>query len=352
MTFRLPLAAALLAALAGLPAAAQEGQPAAARDLAVIGRGGPLQQALRDAYFTPFTAATGLTLDVSTWPGGLGALRSRIEGGTNEWDVVLVAADELLGGCDDGLFEKLAWPALGGRDHYQPFAATDCGAGAAVSSLVLAWDRDKFAATPTWADFWDVARYPGKRGLRRTARSNMEIALLADGVAPGDVYRTLRTDEGVDRAFRKLDQIKPYVVWWTPEARAAELLESGEVLLSSADSKAVVQADQAGKRLTLQWAGSLFTVQSWVVMRGSPHGADALKLLAFAGDPARQAAFAAAAPYGPTARGANEMLPAELQALSPTAPANLANALQGDEAFWRDNEDRLNQRFEAWLATR
>ncbi len=368
MTSRPLLAAALFAGLAGLPAAARDaglpavardaglpaaapdGSPAAARDLAVASRGGPLQQAQQDSYFTPFTAATGLTLDLSTWPGGLGVLRNRIEAGSNEWDVVLVTADELLAGCDDGLYEKLAWPALGGREHYLPFAATDCGAGAAVSSLVLAWDRDKLPATPGWADFWDVARYPGKRGLRRTARSNLEIALMADGVAPGDVYRTLRTEEGVDRAFRKLDQIKPYVVWWTPDARAAELLESGEVLLSSADSVSVELAAQAGKRLSLQWAGSLFTVQSWALMRGSSNAADALKLLAFAGDPARQAAFAAAVPYGPTAKGANEVLPAELQALSPTAPANLANALQLDDAFWRDNGDRLHQRFEAWLA--
>ncbi len=343
MTSRLLLAAALSAVLAGLPVAA--------RDLAVASRGGLLQQAQHDAYFTPFTVTTGLTLDVSTWLGGLGGLRSRIEGGSNDWDVVLVAPDELLTGCDDGLYEKLAWPALGGRERYQPFAATDCGAGAAVSSLVLAWDRDKFAATPTWADFWDVARYPGKRGLRRTARTNLEVALMADGVVPADVYRALRTDEGVDRAFRKLDQIKPYVVWWTPDAQATELLGSGEVLLSSADSVSVELANQAGKRdFGLQWAGSLFTVQSWVVMRGSPNAADALKLLAFAGDPARQAAFAAAVPYGPTAKGANDILPADLQAMSPTAPANLAAALQLDEAFWRDNGDRLHQRFEAWLA--
>ena len=74
---------------------------------------------------------------------------------------------------------------------------------------------------PGWADFWDVAKYPGKRGLRRSAETNLEFALLADGVAPGDVYKTLRTSEGVDRAFRKLDQLKPYIVWWQIERRGA-----------------------------------------------------------------------------------------------------------------------------------
>ena len=343
MTSRMLLAAALCGIFAGLPASA--------RDLTVASRGGALQPAQVETYFKPFTAETGLPVATVTWAGGLGTLRSRIDGGPNDWDMVLVSGDELLAGCDDGLFEKLAWPALGGRDHYLPLAASDCGAGAAISSLVLAWDRDKFPATPTWSDFWDVARYPGKRGLRRGPRTNLEIALLADGVAPGDVYRALRSDDGVDRAFRKLDQIKPYLVWWSPEATAVQYIGSGEVLMTSADSVAVVLANAAAQRhVGLQWAGSLTTVRSWVVMRGSPFAADAVRLLAFMGDPARQASLFAAAPYGPTAKGANELLRPEQLAVSPSAPANLAAALPIDEQFWRENGQRLGQRFDSWLA--
>ena len=342
MTFRMLLAVGLCTTLAI--------SPLAARDLSVVTRT-PLQQAQDDAFFKPFTAATGTQLLVTDWPGGLGSLRGRIEGGSNDWDLVLVSGDELLAGCDDGLFEKLNWPAIGGRDHYMSQASSDCGVGAAVGSLVLAWDRDKFPATPSWSDFWDVARYPGKRGLRRTARSNLEIALLADGVAPGDVYRLLRTDDGVDRAFRKLDQIKPYLVWWAPDDQPAQLLGSGEVLLTSADNVSVTLANRVQKRhFGLQWAGSLYTVQSWIIMKGSPNLADALKLLAFAGDPARQAGFASAVPYGPTAKGATDQMATNALAVSPTAPANLQNALQVDEQFWRDNGDKLNQRFDAWLA--
>ena len=326
------------------------GPAAHARDLTVAGRGGGLQQALEEAVFKPYTAATGTPLDAVTWPGGLGILRSRIEGGSNTWDLVLVSADELLPGCDDGLFEKLDWPTIGGRDRYLPNTTGDCGAGAAVSSLLLAWDRDKFPQVPTWSDFWDVAKYPGKRGLRRSARTNLEIALMADGVAPGDVYRLLRTDDGVDRAFRRLDQIKPYLVWYSPDAHAAQLLGSGEVLMTSADNASITQANRTEKRhFGLQWMGSLTSVLSWVIMKGSPNAADAAKLLAFAADPARQASVATAYPYGPTVKGANDLLPADAQAASPSAPANSASALAIDEQFWRDNGDKLNQRFDAWL---
>ena len=343
MTPRTLLAATLCGVVLGLPAVA--------RDLSVVSRGGLLQQAQDAAFFKPFTAETRQVLDVRSWSGGVGTLRSRVEGGSNDWDVVLVSADELLAGCDDGLFEKLNWAALGGRDRYLPQATSDCGAGTGVGSLVLAWDRDKFPATPTWSDFWDVARYPGKRGLRRGARSNLEIALMADGVAAGDVYRLLRTDEGVDRAFRKLDQIKPYLVWWTEDAPGGQVLSSGEVLLSSADSISVALANHDAQRhFGVQWSGSLYTVQSWALMKGSPNLADGTKLLLFMGTPIRQALYAANYPIGPVVKGANDLLPPDLLAASPTAPANLTGALQVDEQFWRDNGDKLGQRFDAWLA--
>src|SRR6185437_16888291 len=106
--------------------------------------------------------------------------------------------------------------------------------GGVVVNTVLAWDKDKLPITPTWSDFWDVAKYPGKRGLRRGVRGNLEFALIADGVAPGDVYKVLGTSDGVDRAFRKLDQLKPYIVWWHDGAEAAHILASGDVLMTSA----------------------------------------------------------------------------------------------------------------------
>ncbi len=160
--------------------------------------------------------------------------RTQAKAPDNTWDLVMVDSDELATGCSDGLFEKLDWSAIGGKDHYLPQAVSDCGVGAGVASLVLAWDRDKFPGTPGWADFWDVAKYPGKRGLFHGVRGNLEFALIADGVAPGDVYKVLATSDGVDRAFRKLDQLKPYIVWWQDGAEAAHILASGDVLMTSA----------------------------------------------------------------------------------------------------------------------
>jgi putative spermidine/putrescine transport system substrate-binding protein len=334
-------AAAILALSCGL---------ATARDLTVVGRA-PTDNAIRQVFIQPFVGATAIAVQSADWEGGIDALRAQVKAPDNTWDLVLVDSDELATGCAEGLFEKLDWSAIGGKDHYLPQAVSDCGVGAGVDSLVLAWDRDKFPATPSWADFWDVAKYPGKRGLRRGVRGNLEFALFADGVSPGDVYKMLATSEGVDRAFRRLDQLKPYIVWWQDDAEAARILASGDVLMTSASAPAITAVNRSAHRnFGLQWAASLYEVQSWAVLKGSPNLRAATQFLYFAGTPSIEARLVALAGEGGLAKGANDGLPAELAQISPTAPANLSAAVRVDAAFWHDNLAKLRQRFENWLA--
>ena len=322
-----------------------------AQALTVVSTGGAYQAAQQQVYFAPFAAAGGVAVKDASWGGGIGALRTRGESGARDWDVVQVAGDELLLGCDEGLFEKLDWARIGGKDHYLPAGVNECGVGTIQQATVLAWDRDKFQATPSWSDFWDVAKYPGKRGLREGVRTNLEIALLADGVAPGDVYKTLRTDDGVERAFRKLDQLKPYVVWWRTPGDAARILASGEVLLTSAPNGAITAAARAqNRRFGIQWTGSLYAVESWAVIKATPRLDAAYQFLNFAGDPQRETALFALIPYPGLAKGATDTMTPDQLAVSPANPANQANGLKIDETFWRDNLDKLTQRFNAWLA--
>ena len=129
------------------------------------------------------------------------------------------------------------------------------------------------------------------------------------------------------------------------------MLSSGEVLLSSADNTAVTLANRTERRrFGLQWAGSLYELQSWVLMKGSPNAADGYRLLAFIADPARQAIFAADLPFGPVAKGATDQLAPDALAVSPASAVNMQAALPIDEPFWRDNGERLNQQFDAWMA--
>lgn len=348
MLIRFMLARMLLAAAAVFAAWSAT---AFARDLTVVARGDSMTNAVREIYVRPFSAATGLGVDLDNWDGGLDTLRDRVKAADNTWDLLQVDADELATGCAEGLFEKLDWSAVGGKDHYQSAGTSDCGVGAAVTSTILAWDKDKFQATPGWSDFWDVAKYPGKRGLAKGVRGNLEIALLADGVAPGDVYKTLATNDGVDRAFRKLDQLKPYIVWWQAEADAARILGSGDVLMTSAPSGSIAMATRADPRnFGMQWAQALYEVQSWAVLKGSPNAKLAQQFLYFAGTPPIEARLLRVAGVSGLAKGVNDGVPPDLLANSPGNPANVSAGLRIDAGFWHDNLAKLKPRFDAWLA--
>lgn len=322
---------------------------APARDLTVALHDGLAPMALRDAVVRPFAEAAGIAVDVQAWEGGVAALKSRLEAPA-PWDIVSVTGAELLAGCEAGLLEKLDWAALGGRERLLPGGASDCGLGIALRGLVLAWDRDKLQGTPGWAEFGDVVKSPGRRGLRKQPRGTLEIALLADGVPPAEIYRQLRTDQGVERAFRKLEQLRPYIVWWQDEVEAARLLASGEVLMTSAPSAGVAEAArELGRPFAVQWNGAVTGIVALAIVRATPNLPQATRLLAHAADAKVQAAMAALAPLGPLTRGALEGMPPEQQARLATSPAALASGLPGDEAFWRDNLARLAQRFDAWL---
>lgn len=343
MTMRLLLSMAATTLMAAAPPILAAPAP---RDLTVATTAEAVT-AQRDMYLVPFSQASGISFRTAIWDGSIAALRSKMDA----WDVVLVDGGLLAAGCNDGVFAKLDWSAIGGKDHYLPPAVSDCGVGAFTRRFALAWDRDKFPGTPGWADFWDVAKFPGKRGLQRGARMNLEIALIADGVAPGDVYRTLRTEEGVDRAFHKLEQIKPYLVWWRSPAEAPKLIASGEILLCTAPADRIMMLDRGtGPHFGIQPTGGLYQVQSWTILKTSPLQPDALKLLASMGDPVAETRFAAATGLGGLAKGLTDGMTADQASASPNNPAMVTSSLQVDEQFWHDNADRLDERFDAWLA--
>ena len=287
-----------------------------------------------------------------TWDGGVGVLRAKMQSGANNWDVVQVESEELLLGCEEGLFERIDWAAIGGRDAYIPQAVQDCGVGAIYYSFVLAWDRARLSSPPQgWADFFDTQRIPGRRALRRGPKTTLEIALLADGVPADQVYRLLATEAGVDRAFRKLDTIRRDLAWWERGSQPAQWLATGEVVMTNAYNGRIAAANVSdGRDFGIGWAQNLYTLDSWVIMRGSPNRARALDFLRFVGQPEVQAQLPPHIPYGVTARAANERMPAALLATLPTAPQNAGAALQIDDRFWLDNLDRLNQRFTAWVS--
>ena len=215
----------------------------------------------------------------------------------------------------------------------------------------MAYDGDKLKTAPTtWADFWDTKKFPGKRGMRKGARYNLEFALMADGVKPADVYKVLATKDGADRAFKKLTELKPNIQWWEAGAQPPQFLVAGDVVMSTAYNGRIDAANREGKNLKITWTGGIYDLDYWAIPKGTPNKDAALKFIAFASTPDAQAEYAKNIAYGPTNNKALAKLDAKTLANLPTAPANAKDALQFNLKFWADQGEELEKRFASWAA--
>lgn len=343
--FRFTTALAAAALLLGAAASAQT------RDLNVVSWGGAYQDGQREVFFKPYIA-TGAKMTDESWDGGLGVLRTKIKGGNNNWDLVQVESDELEVGCDEGLYEKLDVAKIGGAARYLPGTVHACGVGAIIYNLVLAYDGDKMKTAPNgWADFFDSKKVPGKRAVRNGAKWNLEIALIADGVPKADVYKVLRTSDGVERAFRKLDAIKSDLVFWKSGAQPPQMLAAGDVVMTTAYNGRITAANEKDKKnFKMVWKDTPYTMDSWVIMKGSPKKDEAEKLLEFMGRPENAARLPKYIRYGVTSKDAASKVDPALMGDLPTNPSNLAQAFPDDVRFWIDNIDKLTERWNKWAA--
>ncbi|MEJ8814006.1 ABC transporter substrate-binding protein [Variovorax ureilyticus] len=322
-----------------------------AKDLTVVNFGGANGNAQKVAFSQPYEKQTGNKIVGVEYNGEQAKVKAMVEAKRVTWDLVEVETGDLARGCDEGLYEKLDYSKIGAKSSFIPGAPQECGIGIFVWSTVLAYDSDKLKTAPTgWKDFWDVKKIPGKRSMRKTALYNLEFALMADGVPAKDVYKVLATKEGVDRAFKKLDEIKPYIQWWEAGAQPPQFLVAGDVVMSTAYNGRIDAARREGKALNVVWDGGIYDLDYWAIPKGSPNKDLALDYIAFSVAPAQQAAYAKNIAYGPVNQAAIKLLDAKTLADMPNAPANSKNAVLFDGTFWTDHGEELQQRFAAWAA--
>lgn len=322
-----------------------------ARDLTVVGFGGAVQDAFREVYFKPFAAKNNITVLEDTTNGGLAKQKAMVESGTVTWDVMQMDNDENTMACDQGLLEKIDWSARPAAADVNPSLYKECGIGALSWGHVMTYDAGKIADGPkNWVDFWDVKKWPGKRGLRKTARMTLEVALMADGVPLKDVYSVLSTKEGLDRAFAKLDELKPNIQWWESGAQPLEWLSSGDVSMTAAYSGRVDLASQQGKQFPIVWNGQISSLEFWGIMKGTENLDQSIALVEFMVSKDPQVAFANSLAYGVSNTKAMEALSPERLAKLPSAPDNIKDGLVFDADFWIDNGEELSERFASWVS--
>ncbi len=338
---------------------------ATAEEITVMSWGGAYATSQIEAYHKPFTAQTGINVISVDADNPATPIKAQVEANNVTVDVVDVEYADAIRLCDEGVLEPFdasllpaAPDGTPAADDFLPGAITDCMVASIVYSTLFAYDTTKFPEGPTTiADFFDLEKFPGKRGMRKGAKVNLEMALMADGVPAAEVYSVLETDEGVDRAFAKLETIKDQVVWWEAGAQAPQLLADGEVSMTTAyNGRIFAAAVSEGKPFQTVFDGQVYELEGFAIPKGAPNPELAAQFIAFATQTQQLADQAKWISYGPARKSSAPLVglfqdgKTEMGPHMPTAPENLTNALASSYEFWVDRDAELNERFNAWLA--
>lgn len=324
-----------------------------AEPLTVISYGGLHVKAQGEAFYKPYEKKYNTKIITGEYNGEMAKVRSMVDTGQVSWDVLQVETGDLYRGCSEGLFEQLDWSTLkvDSESDYVDGSLSECGAGFFIWSIVLAYDTSKFSTAPKdWKDFWDVKKFPGKRALRKSPILALEVALLADGVKAEDIYTVLATPEGVDRAFKKLDEIKPYVQWWESGSQPMQWLISGSVVMTSAYNGRVYDAQQEGKPVEIVWNDSFYDMDSFAIIKGTKNKRAAERFIELTMQPENQKVYSEVAGYGFSNKKTAELLDAKTLDHLSTAPEHMKNAHKLDPDFWIDYGETLQQRFNVWAS--
>ena len=298
------------------------------------------------AIYDAFEKKYNVKIEIET-PPDYGKLQAMVDSGNVTWDVVNVDSfyGKLAG--QQGLFEPLDYNMIS-KDGYNDQTATANFIASDSFATVLSWNSEKIDAAnapKTWADFWDLKKFPGGRSAYKFPAPTLEMALLADGVTLDKLYPL-----DVDRAFKKLDEIKSdFKTWWTSGAQVPELLTNGTAAIATGYDGALTDQKRKGTPIEFTYENAFRSYLGWVIPKGTKNKELAMKFIAFATSLDVQVDYGKNADYAPANQMAIDKLSdADKKRLGVT-PELQKQQIAADDSYWIANFDKVQVRFEQWL---
>ncbi|MBS1870039.1 MAG: ABC transporter substrate-binding protein [Actinobacteria bacterium] len=313
--------------------------------------GGDYTAAQRKAYFAPFEAQTGIKVEtVESANLNAAAIKAFEATGNFQWDVTDIAAGEYQTAVDHGWLESIDYDVVKAGDKTPERQFKQYGVCAESISDVIVYRSDVFRSggPRSWADVWDTGAFPGPRLLWKNPYPALEGALLADGVAPQDLYPL-----DLDRALKRLDAIKDDVaVWFESGSQSQQVIANKNAVLGSMWSGRAAQSRLVDKvPVEISWNQGIYTPSIYVVPKGAPNAVNAMKLIDFMAGAKPLARFAELTFYGPTNLKSLPHIDPATRKLMNTDEANLSVQFERDHAYWARNLDAVTERFTAWLTS-
>lgn len=309
--------------------------------------GGEMQKAMRESFYNEFEKRHGIRV-VTTSPVDVGKLKAMVQSGNVEWTVTEIGPEEAMLAEKEGLLEPLDHKIIDLSGYPKHLQDRKYIMPKGVYSTVMGYRSDSFPGgkgPATWAEFWDVKKFPGPRTLRDSPIDNLEFALLADGVPPDKVYPI-----DVERAFKKLDEIKPHItVWWKTGAQSAQLLVDKEAIMGSAWNGRYFVAIKNGAPLKIEWNQGMIKESAFVIPKGAKDAYWGQKMLALITDAKQQGIYANIITYPGLNLKSMEYVKPELQAYMPTNAENLPKQIWTDATWWLANAKAMDERWSKWI---
>ncbi len=317
------------------------------KTLRVCSYGGSYQESQRKAFFEPFAKKFGVEI-IEASGGDIAKVKAQVDNKAYEWDVVDLETRHVARGELENLLEPIDTNVVD-LSKIDKKAIRKAGVGNIFWTTSLAYNKESLgggAAAGSWADFWDVKKFPGPRALQDQAPFNLEFAVLADGVPKDKIYPI-----DLDRAFKKMDEIqKDITVWWKNGAQQIQLLTSAEATYSSAWNGRVNVAQKKGVPLEIVWEGGCVDLDWWVVPKGTPNKDLAMKFIDFALSAERQGEqMQKYIAYGPTNIDAFNFITEERAKDLPSYPENLKKQFAHDADYWGPNLAPVTERWKTWM---
>lgn len=306
--------------------------------------GGIFQDGQKEAIWDPFARESGATVLQGT--SSFARLRAGVESGTIAWDMAVFGRYQTYQFCGT-LWERIDTSIVDLSQVPEGLVTDECMIPAIVYGDIGAYNADLWPEAPqNWADFFDVEKFPGKRGLNMSADPSPAVviaALLADGVAPDDLYPI-----DFDRAFAKLRSIDEHIVAWSTGAQSQQQLESGEVAMALVWSGRGYGAAAAGTNIQPIWDDWVIAVDSVGIPKGAPNVAAAQAGLNYYLGAEQTARLAELTSYGPVNINAEPNLEPLVSEWVPNAE-RLGRGVNPDIAWWSENWDEFADHWSDWI---
>ncbi|MEI4473824.1 extracellular solute-binding protein [Frigidibacter sp. MR17.24] len=343
--------------LAGLPPRRALAQSAALDALKGDGSvvvctwGGGYSDTMQRVWFDPFAAATGIDVSTTSIPDM--AKLEVMEGvGNVEWDLIDTEGVQMQIAIQKGLLQPIDYDLVFSvvpREQIDPKVITEYGIGSVAFSTVIAWNTDLFGTEgpQSWAEWMDTGRFKGRRALYAQPRPSFEIALMAAGVAPEDIYPIK-----IDEAFEALDAIRPKIDLWVEKtSQWAVLMQNGEVdLMGSSLARTLEEKKREGGKVDFTFNQSIVEQSYWTIPKSAPSAEQAQKLIAWMMQPEGMLDYASALPFNVANTSIYGAIPPEMQSQLPGFPENAAKNMHIDEAWWAENTVAVQPRWLEWMS--